>query len=269
MNKRYNPKGMLDHAVDHPYVEVGGQDRRSAPWIILSDFDGTISLEDTTDVLLENFGMAGWQALEEDWLAGRIGSRECMGAQIALLDVSRATLFQQLATLDIDPYFKEFVALAQRYGVPIQIVSDGLDSAIAFILKQHGLSHLPVFANHLVEAADNRWALSFPYANADCLKASGHCKCARAASVKITPQLTSQRILYIGDGSSDFCVSNRVDLVLAKDKLIDYCRAQRIAHYPIQSFQDAIALLPEILAIEFAEAAELGAAVSEFSGQAL
>ncbi len=42
-------------------------------WIILCDFDGTISLEDTTDVLLERFGMSGWQALEQDWLAGKLG----------------------------------------------------------------------------------------------------------------------------------------------------------------------------------------------------
>ena len=229
------------------------QDSMASPWIILCDFDGTISLEDTTDVLLENFGIMGWQALEQDWLDGRIGSRECMGAQIALLDVSRETLYRRLAEMEIDPSFKDFVALANRYGTATQIVSDGLDSAIEFILKRNGVEHLPVFANQLIEERDNRWSLAFPYADDQCLKASGNCKCARAASVKITPQLTSQRILYIGDGSSDFCVSNRVDLVLAKDKLIDYCREQRIAHYPIQNFDDAIALLPEILSTESLE----------------
>jgi 2-hydroxy-3-keto-5-methylthiopentenyl-1-phosphate phosphatase len=194
--------------------------------------------------------MMGWQTLEQDWLEGRIGSRECMGAQIGLLDVDRQTLYQHLAEMEIDPNFRDFVLLANSYSIPTQIVSDGLDSAIKFILERHNLGHLPVFANQLVEQGNNRWSLSFPYADDHCLKASGNCKCARAASVKITPHLTSQRILYIGDGSSDFCVSNRVDLVLAKDKLIDYCREQHIAHYPIQNFNDAIALLPEILSTE-------------------
>ncbi|WP_410211411.1 MtnX-like HAD-IB family phosphatase [Aquirhabdus sp.] len=250
MTKLFNPK---NHQHSSKAIM---QDTIRSPWIILCDFDGTISLEDTTDVLLENFGMMGWQALEQDWLDGQIGSRECMGAQIALLDVSHETLYQQLAKMEIDPSFKDFVALANRYGIATQIVSDGLDSAIEFILKRNGLEHLPVFANRLVEEQDNHWSLAFPYADDQCLKASGNCKCARAANVKITPQLTSQRILYIGDGSSDFCVSNRVDLVLAKDKLIDYCREQRIAHFPIQNFNDAIALLPEILSAESAEASK-------------
>ena len=228
-------------------------DDSAAPWSILCDFDGTISLQDTTDVLLQNFGRAGWQALEDDWLQGRIGSRECMGAQIALLDVSRETLFQHLAAMDIDPDFKAFVAAADRYDAPVQIVSDGLDAAIAFILKRHGLSHLPIFANQLIEQPHNRWSLAFPHADEHCVKASGNCKCARAASVKRAAHQTSARILYIGDGSSDFCVSNRVDLVLAKDKLIEYCRAHHIAHYPIHSFQEALALLPEILAPDMSE----------------
>ncbi len=170
-----------------------------------------------------------------------------MSAQIALLNVSPEVLYQQLAALPLDPFFNDFVASAAAYQTPIQIVSDGLDTAIEFILARHGLGNLPVFANQLIAESGDRWSLRFPHANAECLNASGHCKCTRAAEVKITAQLTRQHILYIGDGTSDFCVSNRVDMVLAKGKLIDYCRTRGIPHYPIQDFNDAILLLPEIL----------------------
>jgi 2-hydroxy-3-keto-5-methylthiopentenyl-1-phosphate phosphatase len=222
-------------------------DEQSTPWIILCDFDGTISLEDTTDVLLESFGMEGWQKLEDDWEAGKIGSRECMGSQIGLLNVSSTELYQRLTQMKIDADFKQFVAVAAQLGAPLQVISDGLDSAIQFILGRYELAHLPIYANKLIEQENNRWSLEFPYAEENCLKASGNCKCARAASVKITPQLTSQRILYIGDGSSDFCVSNRVDIVLAKDKLIGYCQEKGITHHAIGNFKDALLLLPEIL----------------------
>jgi 2-hydroxy-3-keto-5-methylthiopentenyl-1-phosphate phosphatase len=222
-------------------------DAQDAPWIILCDFDGTISLEDTTDVLLENFGMAGWQKLEDDWESGKIGSRECMGSQIGLLNVSSTELYQRLSQMKIDADFKQFVEVAAQLGTPLQVISDGLDSAIQFILGRYELVHLPIYANKLIEQENNRWSLEFPYAQADCLKASGNCKCARAASVKITSELTSQRILYIGDGSSDFCVSNRVDVVLAKDKLIGYCQEQGITHHAIRNFKEALALLPKIL----------------------
>lgn len=212
-------------------------------WIILSDFDATISLEDTTDSLLERFGEEGCDELEAQWESGDIGSRECMGGQIALLKASRDELDEHLTQIHIDPDFKAFADSAQAADIPIQIVSDGLDYVISTILKRHGLGDLQVFANHLVELPNQRWKLEFPLSRADCLKASGHCKCARVSSARTG----YERILYIGDGSSDFCVSNHVDVVLAKDRLIGYCQQHGIEHHPITSFKQAITLLPKIL----------------------
>ena len=79
-------------------------------WVILCDFDGTISLADVTDVLLTKFGKAGHVELEEKWLKGEIGSRECMREQIALIDANKAELDNTLANIVIDPDFKKFVA---------------------------------------------------------------------------------------------------------------------------------------------------------------
>jgi 2-hydroxy-3-keto-5-methylthiopentenyl-1-phosphate phosphatase len=47
------------------------------------DFDGTVSLTDTTDHLLDRFSGPEWLEVEQDWVAGRIGSRECLARQIA------------------------------------------------------------------------------------------------------------------------------------------------------------------------------------------
>jgi 2-hydroxy-3-keto-5-methylthiopentenyl-1-phosphate phosphatase len=55
---------------------------------VFVDFDGTISLEDTTDVILERFADPEWRKVESEWLAGVIGSRECLARQI---DLVRAT----------------------------------------------------------------------------------------------------------------------------------------------------------------------------------
>ena len=101
-----------------------------AGWTILCDFDGTIAVEDVIDSLLDRYGRPGWEALELDWRAGRIGSRECMSGQVALLDMSRAELDAHLAGLWIDHAFPGFVAKARELGVPIRVVSDGLDYAI-------------------------------------------------------------------------------------------------------------------------------------------
>lgn len=214
-------------------------------WIVQCDFDGTISVDDVTDTLLQRFGRDGWQALEVAWEQGRIGSRECMKGQVALLDMSEAELVAHLDGMAVDPHFAAFVQAARRSGIAVQVVSDGLDRAIAHVLHRHGLDDLPVFANRLVQTGEREWQMQSPHADPHCLRASGNCKCARAAE----QQAVRTKVLYIGDGSSDFCVAGRADLVLAKSSLIGHCRARGIAHRPFVDFAEAIDMIPqEVLA---------------------
>lgn len=209
---------------------------------ILCDFDGTVSLADTTDILLQRFGKEGCEALEADWMAGKIGSRDCMSGQIALLDASKSELDDCLAEISIDPSFREFVFIVQQNGFSLQIVSDGLDYVIHRILQQNELDFLPVYANRLLHNGDRQWQLAFPYAKTNCKKGSGNCKCAHVA----LQHESNVPVIYIGDGASDYCVSAQADSVLAKGKLISYCQQQAISHFPIRNFADAQQLWPQI-----------------------
>lgn len=212
-------------------------------WTILCDFDGTISVEDVIDSLLDRYGRPGWEALEQDWRAGRIGSRECMSGQVALLDMNRKQLDAHLASLWIDHAFPGFVAKARELGVPILVVSDGLDYAIHKILGRYGLDDLPLAANHLVSGTPpHRWQLTSPLQAEGCR--SGTCKCACVEKVRASGRV---RTLLIGDGASDFCAAARVDFVFAKHRLIEHCRAVGIPYVPITGFEDALDFLPCLL----------------------
>ncbi|MEO6076137.1 MAG: MtnX-like HAD-IB family phosphatase [Dokdonella sp.] len=210
-------------------------------WNIHCDFDGTISRVDVIDALLERYGKPGWNELENAWRTGKIGSRECMSGQVALLDLDRAELDDYLADASIDPGFPTFAAEARRLGMPLQIVSDGLDLAIHVILARHGLA-LPVAANQLTAVSTRRWTLASPFQSSYC--ASGTCKC--ACIDRGRNQATKS--LLIGDGASDFCAASHADLVFAKSRLIDHCIDHDIAHVAISGFDEATALLPMLRA---------------------
>jgi 2,3-diketo-5-methylthio-1-phosphopentane phosphatase len=212
-------------------------------WTILCDFDGTVSLDDTTDTLLERFGRPGWEVLEADWRAGRINSHDCMAGQVALLDMDRAELDAHLQQRAVDPAFANFVKLAHSTGIHIEILSDGLDYAIRTILGRNGLDWLPVTSNRLRPVGEREWRLEFPNASSICRVASGTCKCARAQSA----QAARKRSLLIGDGASDFCVAEAADFVFAKGKLVTHCIAKNIPHAAIDGFADALNLLPALL----------------------
>ncbi len=214
----------------------------SSNWSILCDFDGTIALDDVTDVLLARLGRPGWERLEDDWRAGRIGSRECMAGQIALLDGDRDELDAVIDQIDIDPDFPAFVAAVRAAGVALTIVSDGLDHAIERTLARHGLGQIPLRANRLRHVPGQGWSLQFPHAVAGCR--SGHCKCACVDEQRCAGRST----LLVGDGQSDACAAGRVDFVFAKHRLLEHCRDHGLAHRPIAGFADAVALLPDLLA---------------------
>jgi 2-hydroxy-3-keto-5-methylthiopentenyl-1-phosphate phosphatase len=241
---------MIEQSISRKTKVVRGAfAKQSAPapvnssWMVQSDFDGTISLRDVTDTVLERFARPGWQEIETSWERGEIGSRECMSRQIALLDMSLDELHAHLQTIEIDPLFPSFVAAAHDQGMPVQVVSDGMDYVIRFILERHGLGGLEVMANRLVQIGERSWRLDSPHASPDCARASGTCKCERMAE-----QRTSHgHVLYIGDASSDFCVSGKADFVLAKSRLIDYCIENDIVHAPIVDFGEAKALLTELV----------------------
>ena len=203
---------------------------------LLVDFDGTIASVDTTDLLLERFAAPAWRDIEEDWKAGRIGSRECMVRQIDLLRASPADMDQFVAGIEIDPGFPKFVALCTRLGHSIAVISDGLDLTVEAVLRRYNLD-LAFSANHLQWCGKDRWRLTFPHARSDCQALSGNCKCA------VTTEAPRELSIVVGDGRSDFCVAGRADLVLAKGALLDDCRHRHLPHLAFADFAEATNIL--------------------------
>lgn len=204
------------------------------------DFDGTIALEDTTDMLLDRRAEPAWLDVEKEWLAGRIGSRECLAQQAALIRATPEELEFALADVAIDPDFTRFVSAAGRIGATMQIVSDGFDRCLLPVLERAGIE-LPVTSNRLRPVGENHWAAEFPAYASDCKATSGVCKC-RAAS------RTERMLVLIGDGRSDFCLASRADVVLAKGKLAAHCAENKYPYTPINSFADVLDWLQPFLA---------------------
>jgi 2,3-diketo-5-methylthio-1-phosphopentane phosphatase len=199
---------------------------------VFVDFDGTIAPVDTTDLLLERFAAPAWREIEDDWKAGRIGSRECLVRQIDLVRASEAEMDAFVAGIEIDRGFAPFARLCHRLGHSVTIVSDGLDRTIEAVLERFGLE-LPFHANRLQWQGGDRWRLSFPHARSDCRALSGTCKC------RFTEGQPRQLRIVVGDGRSDFCVADRADLVLAKGALLEHCRAAAMPHLAFADFDDA------------------------------
>jgi len=158
--------------------------------------------------------------------------------------MSRGELDEFLDGVAIDPRFAAFASGVARLGIPLAIASDGLDAAIDRILRRNGLAGLPVRANRLEQIGEREWRLTSPHSSAACAGACGTCKCRlRAASAH-----SGRKVMFIGDGRSDYCVAAEADFVLAKAALLDHCVRDGIAHAAFEDFGDALVRVVETVA---------------------
>ena len=155
--------------------------RRHAPTVFL-DFDGTISRVDVVDAILDRYADPLWMEVEEDWRAGRLGSRACLARQMALVRASASQMDSLVDAIDIDEGFVPLLEACDRAGSPVHIVSDGFDYCIRRILARlppssaRLVARITICASHLEPAADGRWHTAFPFPGVTCEHGCATCK---------------------------------------------------------------------------------------------
>jgi 2,3-diketo-5-methylthio-1-phosphopentane phosphatase len=204
--------------------------------LFVIDFDGTLSVRDTVDAMLERFAGPEWEAVEEEWLAGRITAVQCMQKQLRMVDADHVTLEGFFRGIQLDASFLPFHKHVSQFA-EVAIVSDGLDHAIKVAMKNAALPDLPVYANKLHFVSDGI-DISWPHLNASCGAGNGVCKCAVARSLAVDAE---GPVILVGDGKSDACLAKSADVVFAKGSLVKYCEQQGIAYHPFQTFADVLA----------------------------
>ena len=200
---------------------------------IICDFDGTITRQDSTDLVLEALAAPEWRTLQDDWVTGRLSGEDCMRRQVALIGGSDAELDAVLDAVELDSGFLAFVDWSEARGIPVQIVSDGVDYFVRRILERHGLQRLASVANRLAGQAGAR-RLEQPWRRTDCANGSGVCKCAAA----LDGQEIGATSIFVGDGRSDFCIADRADVVFAKGALADRAKDRKQPFLPFDTFHD-------------------------------
>jgi 2-hydroxy-3-keto-5-methylthiopentenyl-1-phosphate phosphatase len=208
---------------------------------IFCDFDGTISREDTTDLVLTRLADPSWESVEADWAAGRIDAAACMTQQIALLKVSLPAIDAVLDTIQLRDGFGAFLAWARNRAASFTVVSDGVDYFINRILARNGIVGLRVIANRLIPNPAGGWLLEQPFKMPACASGSGVCKCSVLAAFN-----DDRPLVFIGDGRSDFCVSAKPDILFATGNLPAFCRERDLPHTEFTSFDQVQAALVQL-----------------------
>ncbi|RKX25237.1 MAG: 2-hydroxy-3-keto-5-methylthiopentenyl-1-phosphate phosphatase [Candidatus Zixiibacteriota bacterium] len=211
--------------------------------VVFCDFDGTVAKRDVGYNLFRHFSGERNRELVDDWMAGRISSRDILTRQAEMVHASPEEIFEFLDKFELDGTFADFHHLCQANGVELIIVSEGLEFYIRRLLDREGLAYTKVISNIGV-LKQNRLFVEFPYSNRTCQRC-GSCKGERIAEYRQAVG-GSCAVAFVGDGYSDACAAGEADILFAKKDLLQYCQSKNIAYNEFEDFRDVAGRLAEL-----------------------
>jgi 2-hydroxy-3-keto-5-methylthiopentenyl-1-phosphate phosphatase len=200
---------------------------------ILCDFDGTVCPTQMMDFLYQHFAASGMKFAEQ-WGRGEISTQEEIKSTFSTVRASREEMEAALDTIEIDPHFPAFLEFCRSHDYPIAIVSDGLEWYIDYILARHDIRGVDIYANQ-IHFEDEGFRFEFPWYD-DETPMRGVCK----PMIVRRYQESGRKVVYAGDGLSDFEVIGVADHIFARRKLARFAREQGIEFTEFNDCRDLL-----------------------------
>ncbi|CAD6573041.1 MAG: hypothetical protein TREMPRED_000712 [Tremellales sp. Tagirdzhanova-0007] len=230
-------------------------------FIVLSDWDGTITDQDSNDYMTDNMGGGRdfRRNLNIEVLNERITFKDSFADMLATVSAKHS--FEECKhvlqkNIGLDPGFKKFYAWCKSNDIPVIIVSSGMTpiirAVLSTLLSPTEADQIDIISNDVrfLDPAQKgeSWEIVFRHPDSG----FGHDK-----SKAILPyrDLPSQPTLFFcGDGVSDMSAAKHADLLFTKimangdSDLMAYCKREAIPHVPFRDFNDVLRRVQEVVA---------------------
>jgi 2,3-diketo-5-methylthio-1-phosphopentane phosphatase len=197
---------------------------------IFSDFDGTITEQDTIMFLTRRLGAgdAMVESIGHQIRSGEVSIRDGIAAEMHTIRAPFTEAERLLREhVRIDPGFPPFVEWCLGEEIPLTVLSGGFQQLLEIFLPADEYTRIDIRANRLNTEAEGGWLCEFrddtPY---------GHDK----GAVLLEARARGQYTIFIGDGLSDRAAADVADEVFAKHTLAEYCQAKGIFCHEFDDF---------------------------------
>jgi 2-hydroxy-3-keto-5-methylthiopentenyl-1-phosphate phosphatase len=203
---------------------------------IQCDFDGTVTIEDVSFILLDTYVGDLWRDYWWEYTSGKMSVGAFNRWAFSKIKADRRTMTDLMlnnARTKIRPGFPEMVDYCREKGHRMVIVSNGLTFYIEAILERLGVDGIEV---HAAENEFDPAGMKVRYVGPDGTELDAGFKEA------YTDVLIKEGydVIYIGDGRSDIYPSRRSRFVFATGNLLGRCQLEKLPHQPFNDFFDVI-----------------------------
>ncbi|OJA14483.1 hypothetical protein AZE42_06066 [Rhizopogon vesiculosus] len=234
-------------------------------FVVLSDWDGTITTEDSNDYVTDNFGMGREERMALNGLVRdkKENFRDAFRMMIKSINENGKEGGKVTHTFDfcrdavasgikVDDTFKGFYEFCEGNDIPVVIVSSGMEPIIRAVLSKHlaSLGGIQIVSNQVKTFDDGSWDIQYRHPESG----FGHDK-----SKAIAPYRAMQPapiVFFFGDGVSDLSAAQGATCLFVKYKpngenfLMEYCQQNKIKHRLFESFKEAQDLMKLIIFAE-------------------
>ncbi len=208
--------------------------------LVQCDFDGTITEEDISFLLLDAFAQGDWRHLLRDYKEHKISVGEFNTRAFAMVKADKHRLLEALQDgVKVRAGFNELIDYCLNKGLRFVIVSNGLDFYIRAVLKGLGLRDVEVYA---AQASFHPAGMKVRYVGPDGKRVSDGFK---EAYIESFLRL-GYRVIYIGNGDSDVAPAKYAHHVFATGDLLAYSKENNLNCKPFKDFRDVVRDLEQV-----------------------
>jgi len=202
--------------------------------IIQCDFDGTITRNNLSILLREKYACGNWRKIDVDYLHGRLTVEQSNQLQFTLIKEPEEKLQEFIRQhIEVRPGFAKFISYCRKNGIPIVIVSSGLDFYIKTVLNYLALSDLEL---HCGQTCFGKDGINITYRDPKGEIITEGFKRKYLTALK----KRGQSVIYLGDGLSDLEAACLADYILAIGQLPELLRAESVPYHSFSDFHDVI-----------------------------
>jgi 2-hydroxy-3-keto-5-methylthiopentenyl-1-phosphate phosphatase len=210
--------------------------------IVQLDFDGTVTEEDVSFLLLDEFVGEGWRKHLDEYSSGDITVGAFNKMVFGMMKSDVKTLTQFVLTdprVKVRPGLKGLIEYCKNNGIEVVIVSNGLTFYIEALLKSLGIDELEI---HAAENIFYDGGVKVRYLGPDGKEVDTGFK------EVYTDYLCKKgyKVIYIGNGTSDIYPSRKAQYVCATADLLKICEKENLKCYPFNDFYDVVKILKSL-----------------------
>ena len=218
----------------------------TTPWIIVSDFDGTLTQKDIGNEICKLFIPDLFKRLHADYYAGRLNLRELQAALWTNFPCSQELFIQSsLRVASLRPGVNEFLEHCAHKQIPFYIASCGMDlyfqTVIDRFFSKFSQAAVLGMACNKIEFDDTKLVKITP-PDENPLHPEPLHKGQWAKS--LSEKHGGAKIIAIGNGGSDRTFLGYSDVIFATEKLVKTCEDAGQAYTPFDNFFDILKKLP-------------------------